>query len=141
MVAVVVNESATIMADILLRVAYHFPSGSDIADLRAFRAYQSIEGSDEPEIELYKVRVLGSGKSCIRPERLAGQFLHPMTQEQRANTTFYRKNLNTGNYETAGSIEWSTDWSARVTWGIDTVCPALLGLYGTRLTRQFGRAV
>lgn len=59
------------MADILLRVAYHFPSGYDIADLRAFRAYQSIEGSDEPEIELYKVCVLCFWKGCIRPERLA----------------------------------------------------------------------
>lgn len=90
------------MADILLRVAYHFPSGSDIGDLRAFRAYQSIEGSDAPEIELYK-------------------FLHPMTNDPRTNTTFYRKNLTTGNYETAGYIEWSAEWNARVTWGIETV--------------------
>ncbi|KAF7965994.1 hypothetical protein HWV62_40521 [Athelia sp. TMB] len=89
------------MADILLRIAYHFPNGSDVGDLRAFRAYQSFEGSDEPEIEIYK-------------------FLHPMTGDQRANTTFYRKNLNTGNYETAGSMEWNNDWSGRITWGIDT---------------------
>jgi hypothetical protein len=57
------------MADILLRVAYHFPSGSDIGDLRAFRAYQSIEGSDAPEIELYKARTL----SFIIPRLVAHQ--------------------------------------------------------------------
>ena len=44
-----------------------------------------------------------------------------MTNDPRTNTTFYRKNLNTGNYETAGSIEWSAEWNARVTWGIETV--------------------
>lgn len=44
-----------------------------------------------------------------------------MTGEVRANTTFYRKNLNTGNYETAGSIEWTAEWNAKVTFGIDDV--------------------
>ncbi|KIM91026.1 hypothetical protein PILCRDRAFT_1246 [Piloderma croceum F 1598] len=65
------------MADILLRIAYHFPNGSD--------------------------------------------FLHPITIDPRMNTTFYRMNLNTRNYETAGFIEWSAGWNARVTWGIETV--------------------
>ena len=46
------------MADILLRIAYHFPSGSDVGDLRAFRAFQSIDGSDAAEIELYKACTL-----------------------------------------------------------------------------------
>jgi hypothetical protein len=30
-------------------------------------------------------------------------------------------NLNTGNYETAGFIEWTAPWNAKVTWGIETV--------------------
>jgi hypothetical protein len=32
-------------------------------------------------------------------------------------------NLSTRNYETAGFIEWSAGWNARVTWGIETVGP------------------
>jgi len=46
-----------------------------------------------------------------------------MTNDPRTNTTFYRMNLSTRNYETAGFIEWSAGWNARVTWGIETVGP------------------
>lgn len=53
------------MADILLRIVYHFPSGSDIGDLRAFRAYQSIDGSAAPEIELYKACTLCTCHYCL----------------------------------------------------------------------------
>jgi hypothetical protein len=47
-----------------------------------------------------------------------------MSNDPRMNTTFYRMNLSTRNYETAGFIEWNAGWNANVTWGIETVGPS-----------------
>ncbi|KZP24631.1 hypothetical protein FIBSPDRAFT_951032 [Athelia psychrophila] len=89
------------MAAILLRIEYHYPKSSNVDDIRSFYAYQSTEGSDEPEIDIYK-------------------FLHPLTGDMRANTTFHRRNIATDRYETAGSIEWYNSASGRITFGSDT---------------------
>ncbi|GBE79301.1 hypothetical protein SCP_0204990 [Sparassis crispa] len=84
--------------DVILQFLY--PS-DDNHDMRTFQAKQMVEGSTEM-VEMYK-------------------FHHPATGSTSGVTSFQRKNLNTQRWENAGQIEWMSDSSATVYFGIERV--------------------
>jgi hypothetical protein len=49
------------------------------------------------------------------------KFYHPVTGLRIGITTFYRQNLDTQVFETAGQIEWLSDTNANVQLGIEEV--------------------
>ncbi|KAJ4492985.1 hypothetical protein C8J55DRAFT_220177 [Lentinula edodes] len=48
-------------------------------------------------------------------------FHHPVTGLSHGLTTFHRQNLTTNIFETAGQIEWSSDYNATVHFGLEEV--------------------
>ncbi|KAI0315391.1 hypothetical protein OF83DRAFT_358084 [Amylostereum chailletii] len=90
--------------DIILRYSYP-PAGSN-SDPRTFNIFKVSEDSTD-QVELYK-------------------FYHPNTGLKKDTTLFHRKNLSTLKWETAGEIEWSSDTSATIHFGIDKVAMSQL---------------
>ncbi|TFK43350.1 hypothetical protein BDQ12DRAFT_709150 [Crucibulum laeve] len=83
--------------DILLKFAY---SDATNADLRTFSVHQLSSTSPLQSEVLYK-------------------FYHPATGLANGMTTFYRKNAITPVLETAGQIEWLSEYNAIVHFGLD----------------------
>jgi len=82
---------------------FHFiyPAATPTNDMRTVQVKQVVEGTVD-EIDFYK-------------------FQHPVTGSISGVTTFYRMNMETQRWETAGQIEWSSNNSATVYFGIEKV--------------------
>ncbi|KAH8106213.1 hypothetical protein BXZ70DRAFT_1004487 [Cristinia sonorae] len=76
-----------------------YPAATPTNDLRTVLVKQVVEGL-ESGIEFYK---------------------HPVTGSISGVTTFSRMNLETQRWETAGTVEWSSNHSAVVTFGIESI--------------------
>ena len=140
--------------DIVLR--FEYPTNIN-ADPRTVRINQIVEGSQGP-IEFYKVPARPAPSSRPRPPRSAHigrgvrraavldcdadrrlcppQFHHPNTGLTTGETSFQRKNLDTQVWENAGQIEWASNTSGAVYFGVERVrkptpCPAR-ARYSTR---------
>ncbi|KZT26983.1 hypothetical protein NEOLEDRAFT_1062011 [Neolentinus lepideus HHB14362 ss-1] len=85
--------------NIVLRFVY--PPSDSNSDIRTFRVYQLSEDSST-STELYR-------------------FFHPLTGLSSGVTTFQHKNLTTGIWDSAGQIDWTSNYNATVTFGIDEV--------------------
>ncbi|KAI0771868.1 hypothetical protein BD413DRAFT_475288 [Trametes elegans] len=85
-------------SDLVLHFA--FPTNTN-ADLRTVNIHQTIEGSDQP-VELYK-------------------FYHPNTGVNTGVTSIQRKNMDTQLWENAGQIEWSSNTSGAVYFGVERI--------------------
>ncbi|KAI0334762.1 hypothetical protein GY45DRAFT_1044090 [Cubamyces sp. BRFM 1775] len=84
--------------DLVLRFVY--PSNPN-ADFRTVNIHQVIEGSDTA-VEMYK-------------------FHHPNTGLTTGVTSFQRKNAETQLWENAGQVEWSSNTSGAVYFGVERV--------------------
>ncbi|OJT13300.1 hypothetical protein TRAPUB_10066 [Trametes pubescens] len=84
--------------DLVLRFVY--PANAN-ADFRTVNIHQAVEGSDTL-IELYK-------------------FHHPNTGVNTGLTTFQRKNFETQLWENAGQIEWNSNTSGAVYFGVERI--------------------
>ncbi|KAL6299127.1 hypothetical protein BKA93DRAFT_620044 [Sparassis latifolia] len=102
--------------DVILQFLY--PS-DDNQDMRTFQAKQMVEGSTEM-VEMYKVCSFSAHQQLVLLPR-SHQFHHPATGSTSGVTSFQRKNLNTQRWENAGQIEWMSDSSANVYFGIERV--------------------
>ncbi|RDB22512.1 hypothetical protein Hypma_010386 [Hypsizygus marmoreus] len=71
-------------------------------DMRTFSVYRAASSADAEDTEIYK-------------------FYHPVTGLNIGVTTFYRQNLQTQVFETAGAIEWLSKSNATVQFGIEEV--------------------
>ncbi|KAJ4472307.1 hypothetical protein J3R30DRAFT_3660141 [Lentinula aciculospora] len=80
---------------------FFFASTID-ADMRTFKVHLFSNESPTHTIELYR-------------------FHHPVTGLSHGLTTFHRQNLVTNIFETAGQIEWSSDYNATVHFGLEEV--------------------
>ncbi|THH33732.1 hypothetical protein EUX98_g411 [Antrodiella citrinella] len=80
---------------------FHFvyPAATLTNDMRTVEVKQVVEGSAD-EVDFYK---------------------HPVTGSISGVTTFYRMNMETHRWETAGQIEWASNHSANVYFGIEKV--------------------
>lgn len=107
--------------DLVLRFVY--PDNAN-ADFRTVNIHQAVEGSDTL-IELYKVcpRALSPG-SLSGTDRPCAQFHHPNTGVNTGLTTFQRKNFETQLWENAGQIEWNSNTSGAVYFGVERVRPS-----------------
>ncbi|KIY72924.1 hypothetical protein CYLTODRAFT_434500 [Cylindrobasidium torrendii FP15055 ss-10] len=80
-----------------ITLCFAFPDPSE--DMRTFKVYETQTASGQ-ETELYR-------------------FSHPVTGLNSGLTSFYRRNPNTEIFEAAGSIEWFSNYSATVLFGLN----------------------
>ncbi len=106
--------------DLVLRFVY--PANAN-ADFRTVNIHQAVEGSDTL-IELYKVHPLIVRASLCGADRPCAQFHHPNTGVNTGLTTFQRKNFETQLWENAGQIEWNSNTSGAVYFGVERVRPS-----------------
>ncbi|KAL7282120.1 hypothetical protein ACG7TL_003589 [Trametes sanguinea] len=85
--------------DLVLRFVY--PNNPN-ADFRTVNIHQIVEGSDAAPIEMYK-------------------FHHPNTGFMTGVTSIQRKNMDTQIWENAGQIEWSSNTSGAVYFGVERI--------------------
>ena len=124
--------------DIVLR--FEYPTNTN-ADPRTLRVNQIVEGSAAPS-ELYKVptrpqapeapaALCGAGIGCVCAQSFANraharpQFHHPNTGLTTGETTFQRKNMETKLWDNAGHIEWLSNTSGAVYFGVERVSAAV----------------
>ena len=102
-------------SDYVFRFVY--PPATATNDMRTVQVKQIVEGSAE-EIDFYKV---GCFRAVNRPLITLLKFQHPVTGSTTGVTTFYRMNMDIQRWETAGAIEWSSNTSAVVSFGVESV--------------------
>ncbi|KAJ3811812.1 hypothetical protein EV368DRAFT_73710 [Lentinula lateritia] len=70
------------------------------------------------DMRTFKVHLLSDGSPHTTE---LYRFHHPVTGLSHGLTTFHRQNLTTHIFETAGQIEWSSDYNATVHFGLEEV--------------------
>lgn len=103
------------MSSINTTLRFSYLSGSN-SDARTFTVTRI---SPSEETEFYRVRLFSPYPSCDLTTK--SKFYHPITGLKIGMTTFYRQNLETQVFETAGQIEWRSNTNATVQFGIEEV--------------------
>ncbi|KAF5393870.1 hypothetical protein D9757_000186 [Collybiopsis confluens] len=90
------------------------------ADMRTFKIFQLLSESATDETELYR-------------------FHHPATGLTRGLTTFHRQNVATGIFETAGQIDWLSDYNATVYFGLEEASHTCISAANWQICRTDSR--